>query len=194
MNHELIKAKIEKFLPGTALKLVRESILIENPTDLPEAALFLKNDPELKLDFLSSLTGADYLDFLETVYHLYSIGKKTGPVVLRVRVKRDNPRMPSLVPVYRGAEYQEREAYDMYGIVYENHPDLRRIFMWEGFEGFPMRKDYRQEDSETLEAADVEWLEKHGVAVSEEARKKAEELKQQGKRALAERPGQPEPQ
>ena len=194
MNHELLKAKIEKALPGTVLKLVRESILLENPADLLKVAAFLKNDSELKFDYLSSLTGADYLEFLESVYHLYSMEKKTGPLVLRARVKRENPRMPSLVPVYRGAEYQEREAYDMYGIVYENHPDFRRIFMWEGFEGFPMRKDYKQEDSETLETADVEWLEKHGVQVPEEARKKAEELKQQGKRALAEKPGQPEPQ
>jgi NADH:ubiquinone oxidoreductase subunit C len=110
-------------------------------------------------------------------------------LVIRVRVPRDNAKVPSLVPVFRSAEYQEREAFDMYGIVYEGHPDLRRIFMWEGFEGFPLRKDYVQEDSETLETADIEWLDKHGVQVKAEARAKAEELKKAGKRAIAQKPG-----
>ena len=115
--------------------------------------------------------------------------QKTGPLVLRVRVPRDNAKVPSLVPVFRSAEYQEREAFDMYGIVYEGHPDLRRIFMWDGFEGFPLRKDYVQEDSETLETEDIEWLDKHGVKVPADARTKAEELKKQGKRAVAQKPG-----
>jgi len=81
---------------------------------------------------------------------------------------RENPKIPSLVSVYRGAEFQEREAYDMYGIIYEGHPDLRRLFMWEGFEGHPMRKDYVQEDSETLEAEDIAWLEQHGIHAKQE--------------------------
>ncbi len=193
MTSTEIKSKIEAALPGVALKLVRDSILIENPADLPKVAGYLKATDLFRFDYLSDITGADYLQFLESVYHLYSMEKKTGPFVLRVRVPRANPKIPSLVPIYRGAEFQEREAYDMFGIVYENHPDLRRIFMWEGFEGFPMRKDYQQEDSETLEAADVEWLEKHGVRVADETKKHAEELAKQGKRALAQKPGQPEP-
>jgi len=86
--------------------------------------------------------------YLESVNHLYSMEKKQGPIVLKVRVPRNNPRMPSLVPVYRGAEYQEREAYDLFGIVYEGHPDLRRILMWDEFEGHPMRKDYVEEDQD----------------------------------------------
>lgn len=193
MKTEEIKTLIEKALPGIKLKLVRESILVENAADLPRVAKFLRDDAALRFDYLSSVTGADYLTFLESVYHLYSMEKKTGSVVLRVRTDRQNPRMPSLVPVFRGAEYQEREAYDMYGIVYENHPDLRRIFMWDTFEGFPMRKDYEQEDSETLESGDVEWLEKHGVQVKEADKQKAEALRLQGKRATAQKPGAPEP-
>ena len=189
-----IKALLEKEFPGIALKLVRNSLLIENPADLPKVARFLKESDAYRLDYLSVITGVDYLTFLESVYHLCSMEKKIGPLVLRVRVPRENPRIPSLVAIYRGAEFQEREAYDMFGIVYENHPDLRRIFMWEGFASFPLRKDYQQEDSDTLEAADVEWLEKHQVRIPEEMKKKAEELQKQGKRAIAERPGQPEPQ
>lgn len=189
MNLAEIKTAIEKAVPGAALKPVRDSLLIENPADLPKIAKFLKETESFRLDYLCSVTGADYLQYLESVYHLYSMEKKTGPVVLRVRVKKESPKIPSLVAIYRGAEFQEREAYDMYGIIYEGHPDLRRIFMWEGFEGYPMRKDYVQEDSETLETEDIAWLDKHGAKVPEEMRKKAEELKAQGKRAVAEKTG-----
>lgn len=188
MDANAIKSQIEAALPGTALKMVRETILVENPQDLTKVAGFLK-DSEHQLDYLSSVTAADYLQFLETVYHFYSMAKKAGPLVLRVRVPRDNPKVPSLTPIYRSAEYQEREAFDTFGIVYEGHPDLRRIFMWDGFQGYPLRKDYIQEDSETLETSDVEWLDKHGIKVPADARAKAEELKKQGKRAIAQKPG-----
>jgi len=81
---------------------------------------------------------------LEAVYHLFSIEKKHGPVILRMRTvnRTDNTRLPSLTPLWRGAEFQEREVYDLYGVVFEGHPDLRRILMWDNFVGFPMRRDY----------------------------------------------------
>lgn len=189
MNAQEVKQLLEKNFSGIKLKLVRDTILIENPEDLTRVAAFLKTAPAYKFDYLSCVTGADYLTYLECVYHLYSMEDKTGPLVLRVRTDRENPVIPSLVPVYRGAEYQEREAYDMYGFRFAGHPDLRRIFMWDGYEGFPMRKDYDQEDSETLEHADVEWLEKRGVTVPDAMKSHAEELKKQGKRAIAEKSG-----
>jgi NADH-quinone oxidoreductase subunit C len=82
--------------------------------------------------------------YLEAVYHLYSMEKKHGPVVLRMRTadREDGTHVPSLTPVWRGAEFQEREAFDLYGIVFDGHPDLRRILMWDGFKDYPMRKDY----------------------------------------------------
>lgn len=187
MSAEEIKTQLEAKFPGIALKMVRETIFVENPLDLPKIAEFLKTS-EHKLEYLSSLTGADYLTFLECVYHFYSMEKKIGPLVLRTRVGRETPRIPSLVALYRSAEYQERETFDMYGIVFDGHPDLRRIFMWDTFEAFPMRKDYIQEDSETLESADVEWLDKHGIKVADDVRAKAEELKKSGKKAVAEKP------
>lgn len=188
MNLAEIIADLESNVPGILLKEVRGTLLIENPDDLPKAAAFLKESEKYRMDYLSSVTGADYLTFLECVYHLYSMEERSGCLVLRVRTNREQPKIPSLVPIYRGAEFQEREAYDMYGIVFEKHPDLRRIFMWDGFEGFPMRKDYVQEDSETLETEDIAWLEKHGAKIPETMRQKAEELKKSGKRATAEPP------
>ena len=86
--------------------------------------------------------------YLEVVYHLYSMELKHGPLILRLRTanRSDNARVPSLTPVWRGAEFQEREAYDLYGIMFLGHPDLRRILMWDGFRDFPMRKDYVEPD------------------------------------------------
>ena len=82
--------------------------------------------------------------YLEVVYHLFSMANKEGPVVLRMRTgnRTDDIALPSLTPVWRSAEFQEREAFDLYGIVFAGHPDLRRILMWEGFTDHPMRKDY----------------------------------------------------
>ncbi|MBC8095323.1 MAG: NADH-quinone oxidoreductase subunit C [Akkermansiaceae bacterium] len=81
--------------------------------------------------------------YLEAVYHLYSMALKHGPVILRLRTNsRTEVHLPSLTPVWRGAELQEREIYDLYGIVFDGHPDLRRILMWDEFKDHPMRKDY----------------------------------------------------
>ena len=90
--------------------------------------------------------------YLEAVYHLYSMTLKHGLVILRQRTanRSDNVEIVSLTPVWRGCEFQEREAYDLYGIRFAGHPDLRRILMWDGFTDYPMRKDYKESD-------DYEW-------------------------------------
>jgi NADH-quinone oxidoreductase subunit C len=82
--------------------------------------------------------------FLEAVYHLYSMALRHGPLVIRLRTgnRADRVTLPSLTPVWRSCEFQEREIFDLYGIQFEGHPDLRRILMWDNFEGHPMRKDY----------------------------------------------------
>jgi NADH-quinone oxidoreductase subunit D/NADH-quinone oxidoreductase subunit C/D len=100
---------------------------------------------EFGYDYLSSVTGVDYLPdgFMEIVYHAY---KSTGgsAMVFSTQISRDDSVIPSLVPLYPGAEFQEREAWDLLGIRFENHPDLRRILMWEGFAGHPLRKDWSE--------------------------------------------------
>jgi NADH-quinone oxidoreductase subunit C len=86
--------------------------------------------------------------YLEAVYHLFSMALKHGPVVIRLRTadRANAVHLPSLTPLYRGAEFQEREVYDLYGIRFDGHPDLRRILMWDEFVDHPMRKDYIQPD------------------------------------------------
>jgi NADH-quinone oxidoreductase subunit C len=85
---------------------------------------------------------------LEAVYHLYSVAKKHGPLVIRLRTsnRSDKTQLPSLTPVWRAAEFQEREVFDLYGIIFTAHPDLRRILMWPEFKDHPMRKDYVDPD------------------------------------------------
>ncbi len=111
---------------------------------LVDVALALRDD--LGFNFLSSITGVDLIEEnkLEAVYHLYSIEKGGGPVVLKVQTDRDEAKIPSLVPVWPGADFQEREAYDMIGIHFDGHPDLRRILTWDGFHGHPLRKDWKE--------------------------------------------------
>ena len=86
--------------------------------------------------------------YLEAVYHLFSMSLKHGPIVIRMRTadRAESARLPSLTSVWRSAEFQEREIFDLYGIKFDGHPDLRRILMWDEFEDFPMRKDYREPD------------------------------------------------
>jgi NADH-quinone oxidoreductase subunit C len=86
--------------------------------------------------------------YLEAVYHLYSMAHRHGPVVIRTRTtdRADGARLPSLTPIYRSAEFQEREIFDLYGVRFDGHPDLRRILMWDEFVDYPMRKDYREPD------------------------------------------------
>ena len=90
--------------------------------------------------------------YLEAVYHLYSIEHKHGPIIIRMRTNDRSAEapLPSLTPIWRSAEFQEREIFDLYGIRFDGHPDLRRILMWDEFQDHPMRKDYCEPD-------DYEW-------------------------------------
>jgi NADH-quinone oxidoreductase subunit C/D len=130
---EILTPDTRKGYPGY---LVKAEKLVDFATSLRD---------ELGYDYLSSVTAVDYLaeGIMEMVYHAR---KTTGgpPLVFRVQVPRDQPVVASLVPIYPGAEFQEREAYDLFGVHFEGHPDLRRILMWEGFHGHPMRKDWRE--------------------------------------------------
>lgn len=177
---EELKAWIEAGVPGAAVTVItngspsgQHSLLLDQD-HARAAALFLRDHPELRLDYCSLVTGVDWMDsettekvkvkktvdgieqeveevrktkspgYLEAVYHLFSMEKKHGPVIVRMRTanRTNDTHVPSLTPVWRSAEFQEREAFDLYGIIFDGHPDLRRILMWEGFVDYPMRKDY----------------------------------------------------
>lgn len=112
------------------------------PESIPPVARFLRDDPDLRFDYLSLLNVVDYLHYFEVVYHLYSI-RHNHSVVLRSRIAdRERPSLPSVTPIWRGADLQEREMYDLMGVVFEGHPNLKRLLLWDGFQGHPQRKDY----------------------------------------------------
>jgi len=116
---------------------------IVQPDKLLQFATILRD--ELGYDLLSSVTGVDYLpeERMEVVYHAFQSTGGPG-LVFKVQIARQSPSVPSLTPLYPGAELQEREAWDLMGIQFEGHPDLRRILLWEGFAGHPLRKDWKE--------------------------------------------------
>ena len=110
-------------------------------TDL---ARHLKEDPELDFDFLLMVTAADYLvpeTKMEAIYHFFSMNHR-HKIFVKIPLPRENASLPSVADIWKTADWQEREVYDMYGIRFDGHPNLKRILMWDGFTGWPMRKDY----------------------------------------------------
>lgn len=109
---------------------------------LAEIISYLKTTPEFDFDLLNSLTAVDYFDYFEVVYHLTSLNHNHSLVIKTRCQGRENLSVPSIVSIYRAADFQEREVYDLFGIAFSGHPNLKRIMTWEGFPGHPLRKDY----------------------------------------------------
>ncbi|MBM3790249.1 MAG: NADH-quinone oxidoreductase subunit C [Acidobacteria bacterium] len=115
---------------------------VVDPASILEICRFLRFDDSLLMDHLELLGGADYKDRIEVVYVLYSMTHRHRHV-LKVRLPRENPRIATVESVWRVANWHERETYDMFGIVFEGHSDLRRILCPDDWEGYPLRKDYQ---------------------------------------------------
>ena len=121
---------------------VRQDSLVVKDEFLLDIASFLKTTPGLDFEYLSNITGVDYQDYFELVYQLVSI-KHNHSIMLKTRCyQRDEPVASSVVNLWQGADFQEREIYDLIGIRFEGHPNMKRIFLWDGFQGHPLRKDY----------------------------------------------------
>ena len=137
---EIARQITERF-PEAVLKADTQAILVTNESILTVCE-YLKSSPQLAFDYLSYITATDYYDYFEVVYHLTSM-KHNHSLVLKTRCHdRDSAVVPSVVTVWRGADFQEREVYDLFGISFAGHPSLKRIMLWEGFQGHPLRKDY----------------------------------------------------
>lgn len=117
------------------------------PWSWPEVARTLRDDPELRFDFLDCVTGVDYPTDgkIHVVYHLFSYTRKHAFVV-KAALDRSDPVLPTVVPVWNVANWQERECYDLLGVLFEGHPDLRRVLLPPDWEGYPLRKDYEEAD------------------------------------------------
>jgi len=130
---------------------------------------FVAADPAFAMDYLSFVTGVDYPEQkrIEVVYHLFS-SQHRHELLLKVRVPRDDPRVESVTSIWRGADWHEREAYDLLGIVFAGHPNLRRIMMTDDWVGHPLRKDYIYEDPEWLKGlAEQRQREIQGLGLGE---------------------------
>jgi NADH-quinone oxidoreductase subunit C/D len=138
--------KLKELFPDAVKADSRDgySGVIVDKNRLVEIATTIRD--ELGFDYLSSATPVDYLgieDSMEMVYHAYRT-TGGGALVFKAQTERDNAEIPSLIDVWPGVDFQEREAYDLYGIRFPGHPNLKRILMWEGFDGHPMRKDWKE--------------------------------------------------
>ena len=140
--HDNLKAKFGDAILEAKLDALQPWIRVDDHR-IKEICLFLHDEPTFQFDFLMCLSGIDYNNgTLGAVYHLSSMSHK-HKIVLKATCPKDNPRIQSVSSVWGTANWHEREAYDMYGIVFDEHPDMRRILCPDDYPGFPLRKDFK---------------------------------------------------
>jgi NADH-quinone oxidoreductase subunit C len=145
-------ADIKTFMDQVFVSVKREKII--------DICRYLYEDSDIRMNYLSDLCGVDYPERqyrFEVVYNLYSL-KYGHRLFIKALIPGNDPSVDSVVPIWNGANWHEREACDMYGIIFNGHPDLRRILMPDDWEGFPLRKDYPLKGREGLEYRGVEDL------------------------------------
>jgi NADH-quinone oxidoreductase subunit C len=141
LNGEQIAKEMTEMFPGAVVAADKAAVVVKTES-LYQVAEFLKSTPAFDFNYLSNLTAVDYVDYFEVVYHLVSL-KHNHSLVVKTRCHdRDKPVVPSVVNLWRSADFQEREAYDLMGISFDGHPNLKRLLLWEGFSGYPLRRDY----------------------------------------------------
>jgi NADH-quinone oxidoreductase subunit C len=161
---------IEAFAPGSVESSAGSDVWLK-PESISAVCEGLKTRSEFKFDLLSSLTAVDYIDHFEVVYHLTSLPMNASAIVKsRVGLGRTDAFISSVVPIWRGADYQEREVWDLMGIRFDGHPNHKRIMLWEGYPGHPLRKDYVTYDQSIATAKlnedgelDAEFADKSGA-------------------------------
>ncbi len=138
-----IGERLGEAMPGAVVAATDEWVEVD-PTRVAAALQWLHDDGELDAAQLSNLCAVDRSDRFEVVYHLQSLDQNHQLVVKATIADHAEPSLPSVYGVYRGALLQEREVFDLMGVRFDGHPDLRRLFLWEGYPGHPLRKDFMQ--------------------------------------------------
>lgn len=133
--------RINEEVPGAAVRWNDTDVWVEQ-RNLLEVARFLKESPGLELSFLTAVSAVDYVEYFELVYHLLSMRRNQSGVLKTHCFGRDGPTAVSVTSLWKGADFQEREIWDLFGIRFEGHPNMKRILLWEDFPGHPLRKDY----------------------------------------------------
>ncbi len=145
LNGEALAEKVSAGVPDSldlAIDNPAENVLWVKPSRVADVASFLKTDAGLDFNFLNSITAIDYINHFEVVYHLTSLDKQHTAIIKTRLDGREELSLPSVYHLWRGADFQEREIWDLMGVSFPGHPNLKRIMLWEGFEGHPLRKDY----------------------------------------------------
>lgn len=150
MEAKAIYERLEKEFPGQVGGFkgdVPEPYCIADARALVEVCRFLRDDPQLNFEVLSDLSALDWPkdEKIQVVYHLYSYSKRHA-IVLKVDLPRDNPKVATLEGVWKVANWFEREVFDLFGVIFEGHSDLRRIMLPEDWVGHPLRKDYVEQE------------------------------------------------
>ena len=133
--------RLEEALPNVVEEWDSTAIWVK-PNHMVQVAHFLFSDPNLDFNYLNSISAVDFIEYFEIVYHLTSFNKHHSAVVKTKIYGRDEVTLPSVYNIWRGADFQEREIWDLMGVRFEGHPNMKRIMLWEGFEGHPLRKDF----------------------------------------------------
>ncbi len=141
LSGETLAQRLRQQLPDAVVTWDDASVWLE-PESLNEAAAFLKDDAELDFKFLNSISAVDYIEYFELVYHLMSINHQHTAIVRSRVYGREEPSAASVTSIWKGADFQEREIWDLMGVRFSGHPNLKRIMLWEGFDGHPLRKDF----------------------------------------------------
>ena len=136
-----VAERITAAFPGAVIEANRHSVTIA-PDRLVDVARFLRDDEELDCKYLNTLLGIDWLEHFDVVYVLSSLAKNHMLVLEARTMAHEDPVVPSVSGVWQGAHLQEREVYDLMGIAFSGHPNLKRMFLWDGFPGHPLRKDF----------------------------------------------------
>ena len=136
-----IASQLEEKFPESVVESSEQEVVVKSDS-LLDVAAFLKDTPDLDFNYLNYITAVDYYDHFEVVYMLSSLEHNHSLVIKTRCYDRESPSLPSVVHLWQGADFQEREIYDLMGIRFEGHPNMKRIFLWEGFPGHPLRKDF----------------------------------------------------
>ncbi len=145
MTPSEIHQKLKQAFPDGVVEFSEdpgEPWVVVKPGALVEISRYLRDTPEIALDFCMDLSGVDHPDRMESVIHLYSM-KNLHRFVVKVKVPREKPEVPTVEGIWPAANWHERESYDLFGIEYVGHSDLRRILLPEDWVGHPLRKDYK---------------------------------------------------
>ena len=141
LSGQEVAKQITEHLPDAVIETSNNTVLVKSES-LFEVAQLLNSRPELDFNYLTAITAIDYYDYFEIVYQLISLNHNHSLVVKTRCYGRDNLTLPSVDSLWRGAEFKEREIYDLMGITFDGHPNMKRIVLWDGFQGHPLRKDY----------------------------------------------------